>query len=92
MARQTAGLGVLGLALVLLGVLIVVPFLKGRFPQYYEGYQGVAQISSDMRVQQLLANGQADSAHPDCVGVTCAEGQFCQRNTCIPIYPGPGQY
>jgi hypothetical protein len=23
----------------------------------------------------------------DCVGVTCEEGQFCQQNTCHPIYP-----
>jgi hypothetical protein len=38
----------------------------------------------------MLASGLADSKHPDCIGVTCAEGQFCQRNTCIPIYPGPG--
>ena len=23
----------------------------------------------------------------DCIGVTCPEGQFCQSNTCHPIYP-----
>ena len=23
----------------------------------------------------------------DCKGVTCTEGQFCQSNTCHPIYP-----
>ena len=23
----------------------------------------------------------------DCAGVTCEEGQFCQQNTCHPIYP-----
>jgi len=23
----------------------------------------------------------------DCLGITCAEGQFCQSNTCHPIYP-----
>lgn len=23
----------------------------------------------------------------DCAGVTCNEGQFCQSNTCHPIYP-----
>jgi len=22
----------------------------------------------------------------DCAGVTCAEGQFCQENKCIPIF------
>lgn len=87
MARASTGLGVLGLAVVLLAVLIVVPFLKRTFPQYYDGFSNPV---TDMRVQQLLARGQAESAHPDCIGVTCAEGQFCQRNTCIPIYPGPG--
>jgi hypothetical protein len=25
----------------------------------------------------------------DCAGVTCDEGQFCQANTCHPIYPPP---
>lgn len=83
MARSSAALGVVGLALVLLGVLIIVPFLKRTFPQYYEGFGN----GSSSRVEQMLASGQADSAHPDCIGVTCAEGQFCQRNTCIPIYP-----
>lgn len=90
MARASyTGFGIIGLALVLLGVLIVVPFLKRTFPQYYDGFSNPV---SDMRVQQLLSSGQAESAHPDCIGVTCAEGQFCQRNTCIPIYPGPGSY
>jgi hypothetical protein len=23
----------------------------------------------------------------DCLGKTCPEGQFCQQNTCHPIYP-----
>ena len=23
----------------------------------------------------------------DCKGVTCGEGQFCQSNTCHPLYP-----
>jgi len=23
----------------------------------------------------------------DCAGISCAEGQFCQSNTCHPIYP-----
>ena len=83
MARtSTVGYGVFGLAVVFLGVLIIVPFLKRTFPQYYEGFQG-----SDARVQALLAAGLKDSAHPDCIGVTCAEGQFCQRNTCYPIFP-----
>jgi hypothetical protein len=27
----------------------------------------------------------------DCKGVTCAEGQFCQSNTCHPIYPPNSQ-
>lgn len=88
MAREArTSMGIVGLALVLLGILFVVPFLKRTFPQYYDGFSNPV---TDMRVQQLLANGQAESAHPDCIGVTCAEGQFCQRNTCIPIYPGPG--
>lgn len=84
---KSAGLGLLGLAAVLLGVLIVVPFLKRRFPQYYEGFQ---TPETDMRLAALMASGQADSAHPDCVGMTCPEGQFCQNNKCIRIFPGPG--
>ena len=88
MARESrTSMGIISLALVLIGILIVVPFLKRTFPQYYDGFSNPV---TDMRVQQLLASGQADSAKPDCIGVTCAEGQFCQRNTCIPIYPGPG--
>lgn len=79
--------GVIGLVVVLIAVLTIVPLLKRTFPQYYDGFQ---DLGTDLRVQALLARGQKDSAHPDCVGVTCAEGQFCQRNTCIPIYPGPG--
>lgn len=23
----------------------------------------------------------------DCKGVTCGEGEFCQTNTCHPVYP-----
>jgi hypothetical protein len=23
----------------------------------------------------------------DCLGISCPEGQFCQSNTCHPIYP-----
>lgn len=88
MAREgRTSLGLIGLALVLVGILIVVPFLKRTFPQYYDGFSNPL---TDMKVQQLLSSGLAESAHPDCIGVTCAEGQFCQRNTCIPIYPGPG--
>jgi len=90
MARSSVGLGIVGLGLVLLGILIIVPILKRTFPQYYEGFESLGALSSEVRVQQMLASGLADSKHPDCVGVTCAEGQFCQRNTCIPIYPGPG--
>lgn len=37
MARQV-GYTVLGLAGVLLAVLIIVPMLKGMFPQYYEPF------------------------------------------------------
>lgn len=40
MAKQT-GYTVLGLAAVLFGILIIVPMLKGMFPQYYEGYINV---------------------------------------------------
>lgn len=91
MARSV-GFGVFGLAAVLLAVLVIVPFLKRTFPQYYEGYESLGALGSDMRVQQMLASGQADSARPDCVGVTCPEGQFCQRNTCIPIDTNPNPY
>jgi hypothetical protein len=87
MARKV-GLGMFGLAIVLLAVLIIVPFLKRTFPQFYEGFQNT--LSDDARVQMLLARGQADSAHNACIGVTCPEGQFCQEAKCIPIYPGPG--
>jgi hypothetical protein len=37
MARKT-GYTVLGLAGVLLAILIIVPMLKGYFPQFYEGF------------------------------------------------------
>ena len=87
MARASAGLGMLGLALVLLGVLIVVPWLKRTFPQYYEGYADAPQDPPMSLVEMLLQSGQADSAHPDCVGVTCPEGSFCQNNKCNPIFP-----
>jgi len=41
MARSV-GYGVIGLAMVLLGILIVVPFLKRTFPQYYDGFRNPA--------------------------------------------------
>ena len=88
MARK-AGFGMFGLAVVLLAILIIVPFLKRTFPQFYEGYTSGAP-NDDARTQMLLARGQADSAHNACIGVTCPEGQFCQKAKCIPIYPGPG--
>jgi len=25
----------------------------------------------------------------DCAGINCNEGEFCQSNTCHPIYPPP---
>ena len=83
MARS-ARLGLIGLAVVLVGVLILVPIVKSYFPNSFEGYQ---DISTDMRVQQLLSRGRQDSAKPDCTGVTCPEGSFCQQNQCHPIYP-----
>lgn len=66
------GYGVIGLAMVLLGVLIIVPFLKEAFPQFYEPFQDFMNTGS---------------RKPDCVGVTCPEGSFCQTNKCIPIFP-----
>lgn len=30
--------------------------------------------------------GFTSSRQPDCVGVTCPEGQFCQQNKCHPVY------
>lgn len=76
--------GILMLAVVLVSILVLVPIVKGLFPNSFEGYQ---DISSDMRIQQLLSRGRADSAKPDCVGVTCPEGSFCQKNQCHAIYP-----
>lgn len=77
----------MGLVLVLVGILVIVPFLKRTFPRYYEGFQ---TPETDARIAALMAAGKADSAHPDCIGVTCPEGQFCQANKCIRIFPGPG--
>jgi hypothetical protein len=87
MARKV-GFGMFGLAAVFLAILILVPFLKNMFPQFYEGFQN--PMGQNARIQRLLAQGQADSAHNACIGVTCPEGQFCQEAKCIPIYPGPG--
>jgi hypothetical protein len=76
MARSsTAGYSVLGLALIFLAILVVVPMLKRTFPQFYEGYDNLATTGS---------------RKPDCIGVTCAEGSFCQSNKCIPIFPTGG--
>jgi len=73
MARSSVvGLGVFGLAMVLFAVLIIVPFLKETFPQFYEAFEDLMTTSS---------------RKPDCVGVTCPEGSFCQTNKCIPIFP-----
>ena len=41
MARSV-GYGLVGLSVVLLAVLIVVPFLKRTFPQYYDGFRNPA--------------------------------------------------
>jgi hypothetical protein len=75
MARSV-GYGVIGLAMVLLGVLIVVPFLKSTFPQYYDSF------TSSMDGFRNPADG--------CGGVTCPEGSFCQGGNCIPIHVGSG--
>ena len=83
MARS-ARLGMVGLAVVLVAILALVPIVKMMFPRAFEGFQ---DITTDMRVQQLLGKGREDSAKPDCIGVTCPEGSFCQKNQCHPIYP-----
>jgi hypothetical protein len=83
MARS-ARFGVITLAIVLVAILALVPIVKSIFPRSFEGFQ---DPMTDMRVQQLLAKGRQDSANPDCIGVTCPEGSFCQKNQCHPIYP-----
>ena len=83
MARS-ARFGVVTLAIVLVAILALVPLVKGLFPRSFEGFQ---DASTDMRIQQLLARGRQDSAKPECIGVTCPEGSFCQSNQCHPIYP-----
>lgn len=83
MARSTR-FGVITLAIVLVAILALVPIVKSFFPRSFEGFQNPM---TDARVQQLLARGQQDSAKPDCIGVTCPEGSFCQENQCHPIYP-----
>ena len=83
MARS-ARFGVITLAIVLVAILALVPIVKSIFPRSFEGFQNPM---TDARIQQLLARGQQDSAKPDCIGVTCPEGSFCQENQCHPIYP-----
>lgn len=83
MARS-ARFGVITLVIVLLVILALIPIAKTMFPRAFEGF---ADISTDMRVQELLGKGRQDSANPDCIGVTCPEGSFCQKNQCHPIYP-----
>lgn len=83
MARS-ARFGVYTLVLVLVAILALVPVVKSLFPRSFEGFQ---DPMTDSRISQLLAKGQQDSAHPDCIGVTCPEGSFCQSNQCHPIYP-----
>ena len=83
MARSTR-FGVITLAIVLVAILALVPIVKSIFPRSFEGFQ---DPMTDSRVAQLLARGRQDSAKPDCVGVTCPEGSFCQENQCHPIYP-----
>lgn len=83
MARS-ARFGVVSLAIVLVAILALVPIVKSFFPRAFEGFQ---DLSTDMRVQQLLSRGRQDSAKPQCIGVTCPEGSFCQSNQCYPIYP-----
>lgn len=83
MARS-ARFGTFTLVAVLVAILALVPLVKSLFPRSFEGFQDPV---TDMRVQQLLARGQQDSAKPSCIGVTCPEGSFCQSNQCHPIYP-----
>lgn len=83
MARS-ARFGVVTLVVVLVAILALVPVVKSFFPRSFEGFQ---DPMTDSRVAQLLARGQQDSAKPDCIGVTCPEGSFCQSNQCHPIYP-----
>lgn len=83
MARS-ARFGVVSLVVVLVAILALIPIVKGLFPRSFEGFQ---DPMTDMRVQQLLGRGREDSANPDCIGVTCPEGAFCQKNQCHPIYP-----
>lgn len=83
MARS-ARFGIVSLVVVLVAILALIPIVKGLFPRSFEGFQ---DPMTDMRIQQLLSRGRADSANPDCIGVTCPEGSFCQKNQCHPIYP-----
>jgi hypothetical protein len=83
MARS-ARFGIVSLVVVLVAILALIPIVKGLFPRSFEGFQ---DPMTDMRIQQLLSRGREDSANPDCIGVTCPEGSFCQKNQCHPIYP-----
>lgn len=71
MARYS-GYGVIGLAMVLLGVLILIPFLKQIFPQI----ENFNDLYKDTRLYNMLINRR--SSEPRCNIVRrCPQGTVC---------------
>jgi len=71
------GYSLLGLLAVLLVAVAILPMVRRTFARSFpEGFQGVMGGGSGV-----------DTRKGDCKGVTCAEGEFCQENTCRPVMP-----
>ena len=72
--KVRGGYSLVGLVVVLLLAVSVLPWLRRSFARSFpEGFQA--------------AMTGVDSRKGDCKGVNCNEGEFCQENVCVPIYP-----
>jgi hypothetical protein len=60
MAREQVGLGILGLALVLVGVLVIVPFVMNMFPNFFsEGFFAPKRHSKALASAKALAKRES---------------------------------
>jgi len=68
------GYSLLGLIVVLVAAVALLPWFRSNFVRSFpEGFQA--------------ATTGFDSYKGDCKGINCEEGQFCQENKCVNVYP-----
>lgn len=67
----------------------ILPIIKANVPSIFpEGFSNDSSFKNTKGKNPRFSGGFPEGFRDvDCLGKTCPEGQFCQQNTCHPIYP-----